>query len=73
MSISKKYDYQTFEEKGTWRADIVRRASAKKTVVSKTQAEFKSEAEAVEWAKKELVLFLQKQSARNKRHADKRS
>ena len=73
MSISKKYDFQTFEEKGAWRADIIRRASSKKSIVSKTQAGFKSEAEAVEWAEKELVLFLQKQSARNKRQADKRS
>jgi len=73
MSISKKYDFQIFAEKDTWRADIVRRASAKKSIVSKTQAGFKSEAEAVEWAEKELGLFLQKQSARNKRQADKRS
>ncbi len=73
MSIRKKYDCQTSEEKDTWRADIVRRASSKKTVISKTQAGFKSEADAVEWAKKELALFLQKQNARNKRQAEKRS
>jgi len=73
MSISKKYDFQTSAEKDTWKADIVRRASSKKTVISKTQTGFKSEAEAVEWAEKELALFLQKQSARNKRQANKRS
>ena len=73
MSISKKYNFQTSAEKDTWKADIVRRASSKKTVISKTQTGFKSEAEAVEWAEKELALFLQKQSARNKRQANKRS
>lgn len=73
MSITKKYTFQTSAEKDSWRADIIRRASSKNTVISKTQAGFKSEAEAVQWAEKELALFLKKQSARNKRQADKRT
>jgi|TARA_R110002096_G_scaffold67231_11_gene163133 hypothetical protein len=73
MSITKKYTFQTSAEKDSWRADIVRRASSKNTVISKTQTGFKSEAEAVQWAEKELALFLEKQSARNKRQADKRT
>ena len=73
MKPSKKYSLRTSQEKDTWRADIIRRASAKKTIVSKTQGGFKTEAEASEWAEKELALFTAKQSAQNKRRAEKRS
>ena len=73
MSITKKYTFQTSAEKDSWRADIIRRASSKNTVISKTQTGCKTEAEAVQWAEKELALFLEKQSARNKRQADKRT
>lgn len=69
---SKKYTVLITQNKDSWNADIVRRASAKKTIVSKTQAGFKTEAEATQWAKKELLTFTQKQSALNKRHAEKR-
>ena len=72
MNQSKKYDFSTSQEKDSWRADITRRASAKKTIVSKTQSGFKTEAEATEWAEKELTLFTVKQSAQNKRRAEKR-
>lgn len=73
MNPSKKYSFRTTQTKDTWNAEIVRRASAKKSIVSKTQSGFKTEAEATEWAEKELSVFLQKQTERNKRHADKRS
>jgi hypothetical protein len=73
MKESKKYSIRTSQEKDTWSAEIIRRASAKKTIVSKTQAGFKTEAEATEWAKKELVLFTAKQSEQNKRRGQKRS
>ncbi len=42
-----------------WSAEIVRRATATKTVVSKTQGGFTSEAEAQAWAEKELAVFLE--------------
>ncbi|MFT6625506.1 MAG: hypothetical protein ACJAZI_001594 [Cycloclasticus sp.] len=70
---SKKYDFRTTQDKDTWNAEILRRASVEKTVVSKTQTGFKTEAEAKAWAEQELVLFTSKQSARNKRRAEKRS
>jgi hypothetical protein len=73
MKESKKYSIRTSQEKDTWSAEIIRRASAKKTIVSKTQAGFKTEAEATEWAEKELVLFTAKQSEQNKRRGQKRS
>jgi len=73
MKESKKYSIRTSQEKDTWSAEVIRRASAKKTIVSKTQAGFKTEAEATEWAEKELVLFTAKQSEQNKRRGEKRS
>jgi len=72
MSQSKKYDFSLSQEQDTWNAAIVRRASAKKTVITKTQSNFKTEAEAKKWAEDELVLFTAKQSAQNKRRAEKR-
>jgi len=73
MKESKKYSIRTSQEKDTWSAEVIRRASAKKTIVSKTQAGFKTEAEATEWAEKELVLFTAKQSEQNKRRGQKRA
>jgi len=72
MSQSKKYDARLSQEKDTWNAAIVRRASVKKTIVTKTQTGFKTKTEAKQWAKDELVLFTAKQSAQNKRRAEKR-
>ena len=72
MAISKKYDYRTSQQKDTWSAEITRRASKKNVVVSKKQDGFKTEAEANEWAEKELLAFTAKQSAQNKRRAEKR-
>ena len=73
MKESKKYSIRTSQEKDTWSAEVIRRASAKKTIVSKTQAGIKTEAEATEWAEKELVIFTAKQSEQNKRREQKRS
>ena len=73
MKESKKYSIRTSQEKDTWSAEVIRRASAKNTIVTKTQAGFKTEAEATEWAEKELVLFTAKQSEQNKRRGQKRS
>jgi hypothetical protein len=72
MTQSKKYDFHITQEKDTWNAQIIRRASAKKTVVTKTQVGFKTETEAKQWAESELVIFTIKQSAQNKRRAKKR-
>ena len=73
MKESKKYSIRTLQVKDTWSAEVIRRASARKTIVSKTQAGFKTEAEANEWAETELVLFTAKQSEQNKRRGQKRS
>jgi hypothetical protein len=72
MSQGKKYSYQITQTEGGWRAEIRRQASHKKTVVSKKQDNFASEAEAQSWAEAELAQFLQQQVERNKRKAEKR-
>jgi len=72
MKTSKKYTAKISQVNDSWTAEIIRRASVEKNVVSKTQADFKSEADAKEWAEKELATFLTKQSDRNKRRAEKR-
>ena len=65
MAASKKYESRLTEsvvsEGGLqeWAAEIIRRASAKKIVVSKSQGGFASEAAAQAWAEKELAVFLE--------------
>jgi hypothetical protein len=72
MPQSKKYGFSLSQEQGSWNAAIVRRASAKNIVVTKTQTGFKTEVEAKQWSEKELVTFTEKQSTQNKRRAEKR-
>ncbi len=72
MTQSKKYDSRISQTNDSWTAEITRRASVKKIVVSKVQDGFKTEADAKEWADKELAIFLTKQSEHNKRRASKR-
>ncbi len=72
MSKGKKFSYQVLEDKGAWKAEIVRKVSTKKTTVTKSQADFTSEQEAKEWAENELQSFMQQLSERNKRRDQKR-
>ncbi|MCP4596877.1 DUF3622 domain-containing protein [Neptuniibacter sp.] len=72
MSKGKKYSYQVAENDGSWSAEIVRQVSNRKTVISKRQDDFKTEADAQSWAEQELQQFLDQQVERNKRKAEKR-
>lgn len=72
MLKAKKYDYRVVKNRKNWKAEIIRRATSSKTVVSKRQAGFLTEAEATEWAEKELKLFLDNQAEKNKRHCKQR-
>jgi len=72
MAKSNKYDYQLTQDNSTWSVKIVRRVTAKKSMVSKSQDGFASEAEAKEWGEKQLILFLEKLSKRNKNNSEKR-
>jgi hypothetical protein len=66
MPKSRKYDIRVTQTEAGWQGEIVRRASAKKTIVSKAQDGFGTEAEAQAWADKEMVAFLEL-NERNKR------
>ena len=69
MTNSKKFDYRVVQDNTCWTAEIVRRVTSKKTVVSKSQGEFTLESDAHEWGQKELKSFLQNLSERNKRRS----
>ncbi|MDO3387356.1 DUF3622 domain-containing protein [Gilvimarinus sp. SDUM040013] len=64
MTTGKKYDYRIIESAGTWRAELTRRATARKTVVSKAQGGFATEADATAWAETELKALLANVHAR---------
>lgn len=68
MSTNKRYNLVVSKDEtsGLWRAEILRRASAKRSVVSKMQEDFATEAEANEWAESALAEFLAL-NERNKR------
>jgi len=73
MSKSKKYSYQVTKESDTcWSASIIRQVSSKKTNVSKTQSDFKTEEEATIWAKAELTAFEEIQNTQNSRKNEQR-
>jgi hypothetical protein len=68
MSTNKRYNslVSAEETSGLWRAEILRRASSKRNVVSKMQEGFATEDEANKWAEAELAQFLAL-TERNKR------
>ncbi len=70
MKKGKKYDCRITQDGAKWTAEIIRRASSKKTVVSKKQAGFASEAEAKTWGETELKLFLENLVKQNKLRAE---
>ena len=71
MSQSKKYDCRVFQLDTGWKTEITRRMTATKTIVSKSQDGFATEAEAVAWGEESLKGFLSKQADRNKRKTEK--
>ena len=73
MSKSKKYVYKVVQNDTQWTAQIVRRITSKKTLVSKSESGFASEAEAQAWGQKELKAFLLTLAARNKRRSSPRA
>lgn len=73
MDQTKKYDARVISQGDTWAAEITRRVSSQRTVVSKGQDGFSSEAEALAWAEATLLEFSQKHADKNKRHARERA
>jgi len=72
MTKAKKYDYRVVQDNTCWTAEITRRITSKKTIVSKNQNGFVTESEALEWAQKEIKTFLQNLNERNKNDRNKR-
>lgn len=73
MANSQKYSIQIKQDRSSWSAKIMRRVSSQKTVVSKRQGGFDSEAEAQSWGDAEMVSFLDNLNARNKRRSKPRT
>jgi hypothetical protein len=73
MTAGKKYSFSVEKNDAEWAVSILRRASSRKTVVSKRQAGFASEEEATAWGESELKSFQQQQAERNKRKAKDRN
>jgi Protein of unknown function (DUF3622) len=69
MTKGKKFDFSITQDDTTWTAQIVRRKTARETIVSKSQDGFASEEAAQEWAQTELKSFLKSLSERNKRRS----
>ncbi len=74
MTASKRYTSQVQQDSttGLWSAQITRRVTSKRTVVSKSQEGFASEADALAWAQTALQEFLAL-TERNKRKAQNKA
>lgn len=72
MTQNKKFDFRLIQENDTWTAQITRRMTARKTVVSKKKQGFESEAEAQTWAETQLQAYLDNLVKRNDRRAKQR-
>ena len=53
-----KFNYRIVQDENSWTAEIIRKVTAKKTVVTTKQSDFVSEEEAETWAKKKLLSFV---------------
>ncbi len=69
MSESKKFTIKVTEKRNGWAAEIVRQVTSRRSVVSKREMGFESEAQAQAWAEKELSGFIENQTKRNERKA----
>jgi len=72
MSKNKKYSYNLEKKDQNWSAQIIRRASKNKTVVSKQQDDFNNENDAKTWAEEQLILFSSTMAISNQRHGEQR-
>ncbi len=69
MAKGKKYEFRVKQENAGWTAEIIRKVTAKRTIVSKRQKGFLSESEAQEWGESELKTILQSVHERNLQRA----
>ncbi len=69
MASSKKYNCRVTQEDTSWTAEILRRKTARESIVSKSQTGFASEAEAEAWGQEELKNFLKTEADKRKKRA----
>ncbi len=72
MAKAKEYDYRVVQDSVGWTAEITRRVTSKKNMVSKSQDGFSTESEAKAWGEKALKSFLKNLGERNKRRSSQR-
>ncbi|MFO7602381.1 MAG: DUF3622 domain-containing protein [Gammaproteobacteria bacterium] len=70
MTTAKKFDLRITRGDAGWDAEIIRRATSRKFIVSKSRTGFSTEAEAQAWGEETLKGFLHNLAARHKRRAD---
>ncbi len=58
MKPSKKYNCQLVQDGAGWTAEVVRRVTSKRSVITKSQAGFASETEALAWGQHEVAALL---------------
>ena len=73
MAQQNKFDYRIKQDGDKWNAEITRRVTARRTSVSKRKKGFETQEIAEQWAKEQLVGFLENLQAGNKRKAEKRA
>ncbi|BDU38163.1 DUF3622 domain-containing protein [Vibrio nigripulchritudo] len=73
MSKNRKFAIRVSEKRKGWTAEITRQVTSRRTMVSKRESGFESEAQAQDWAEKTLAEFVENQAKRNDRKAEKRS
>lgn len=73
MKISKKYHCQTAQVGASWTAEVVRRVTAKTSVVTTSKTGFASEADALIWGQTEVAALLKNTNVKelNRRRAKK--
>jgi len=60
MMKSKQYDIRIVQDDTGWVAELIRRVTTKKTVVTKSQGGFTTESDAQAWGEGEVKAFTQK-------------
>jgi hypothetical protein len=73
MGKSRKYSTRVLQSESGWVAEILRRMTSKKQVVTKQKDGFTTEAEAQAWADTELQAFLERLSEQSKQRAVRRA
>lgn len=71
MAKSKKYTYRLIEDGESWTAQVVRRVTSKKSVVTKSQNGFATDDEAESWGQAEVKALIKSTNLteRNKRRS----